>query len=127
MEDINNHQKTILVVEDDKNLNDAMQRGLKKIGFATEVCFDGQQGLNKMKEKTYDGILLDLMMPIKDGFDVLAERSATKNASTPVYVLTALGEEKCEHAREMGAKKTFVKSQMSPAEVFESIRKDLEG
>lgn len=125
MEPTNSTKKTFLVIEDDKSMNDSLQRKLQNIGFETEGCFDGEQGLNKMNEKTYDGIMMDLMMPIKDGFAVLAKRSTTKNANTPVYVLTALGEEKCDLARELGAKMTFIKSQMSAAQVIEGVRKDM--
>ncbi|MDD5750916.1 MAG: response regulator [Candidatus Peribacteraceae bacterium] len=125
MEAANTPKRTFLVIEDDRPTNDSLQRKLQKIGFETEGCFDGEQGLNKMNEKTYDGIMLDLMMPIKDGFAVLAKRSTTKNPTTPVYVLTSLGEEKCELARELGAKMTFIKSQMSAAEVIENIGKDM--
>jgi len=78
-----------------------------------------------MEEKTYDAIILDLMMPIKDGFAVLAKKSSTKNPDTPAYVLTTLGEEKCELARELGAKMTFIKSQMSASEFIEAVKKDM--
>ncbi|MFA5799926.1 MAG: response regulator [Candidatus Peribacteraceae bacterium] len=120
-----NPKKKILVIEDDQSMNDSLQRKFQKLGCETEGCFDGEQGLNRMNEKTYDAILLDLMMPIKDGFAVLAKRSTTKNASTPVYVLTTLGEEKCDLARELGAKMTFIKSRMSAAQVIEEVRKDM--
>lgn len=120
-----NTKKTFLVIEDDKSMNESLQRKLQKVGFDTEGCFDGEQGLNKMNEKTYDGIMMDLMMPIKDGFAVLAKKPTTKNPGTPVYVLTTLGEEKRDLALELGAKKAFVKSEMSAAQVVEEIQKDL--
>ncbi|MFA6038711.1 MAG: response regulator [Candidatus Peribacteraceae bacterium] len=120
-----NTKKQILVVEDDKNMNDSLQRKFQGLGCETEGCFDGEQALIKMGEKTYDGIMMDLMMPIKDGFAVLAKKSTTKNPTTPVYVLTTLGEEKCELARELGAKMTFIKSQMTAAQVIEEVKKDM--
>lgn len=118
------NKKPFLIIEDDQEVNESLQRKLQKIGFETEGCFDGEQGLNKMNEKTYDGILLDLMMPIKDGFAVLSQRGTTKNPDTPVYVLTTFGEEKCQLARQLGAKKTFIKAEMSAMKVIEEIKKD---
>jgi CheY-like chemotaxis protein len=70
------------------------------------------------------GILIDLMMPIKDGFAVLSQRGTAKNPNTPVYVLTTFGEEKCQLARQLGARKTFIKSEMSAAAVIEEIKRD---
>lgn len=119
-------KKQFLVVEGDRAANVAFRRKLQRIDFDAEGCFDGEQALARMNEKTYDGILLDLdlMMPIKDGLAVLARRGLTKNALTPVYALTTLGEEKYQLARELGARLTFIASEMSVAEVMEAIQKD---
>jgi DNA-binding response OmpR family regulator len=117
--------KRFLVIEDDKPTNESLQRKLQRLHVETDGCFDGAAGLEKMRQGRYDGILLDLMMPIKDGFAVLSERGGTLNAETPVYVLTTLGEEKCQLARELGARKTFTKADMSAAQVIEEIRQDL--
>lgn len=116
--------KRFLVIEDDKTTNASLQRRLQQLGYQTDGCFDGEQGLQFMNEHIYSGIVLDLMMPIKDGFAVLAKRGATQNASTPAYVLTTLGEEKCELARELGARRTFIKSEMSIAAVIDEIHQD---
>lgn len=124
------HTKTkqqFLVVEGDRTLNVGFRRRLQRAGFEAEGCSDGEQALARMNVKNYDGILLDLTMPIKDGFAVLARRALTKNAQTPVYALTTLGEEKRELARELGARLTFIISETSVAEMMVAIRKDQAG
>lgn len=116
-----NVQKMILVIDDEHMLNESIQRKFKKLGCETEGCFDGEQGLNKMKEKKYDCIVLDLMMPIKDGFAVLTERKTTMNADTPVYVMTALAEEKYELAKVLGANDVFTKTDTDLAKIIQEI------
>lgn len=121
-----NTEKKILIIEDDKSMNDSLHRKFEKMGYETDSCFDGEQGLNMMNKKLYDAITLDLLMPIQDGFFVLAKKTTTLNAKTPTYVLTALEGEKCELAKELGAKNIFIKSHNSPAEIAETIRKDID-
>jgi CheY-like chemotaxis protein len=66
------------------------------------------------------------MMPVKDGFAVLAKKPATPNAETPVYVLTGMGQdEKLELAKELGARSVFSKHEMSPAEVAATIEREV--
>lgn len=119
-------KKRVLVIEDDRNLNPSLVRKFEKLGFETVGCYDGQQGIERLAQEHFDCVLLDLMMPIKNGFEVLQQKPQTPNAQTPAYVLTALGqEEKILRARELGARDVFSKSEMSPAQVVETIRKGL--
>ncbi len=119
-------KKRVLVIEDDRNLNPSLVRKFAKLGFEAVGCFDGQEGLEHLAREPFDCVLLDLMMPIKNGFEVLEQKPQTPNARTPAYVLTALGqEEKIAHARELGARDVFSKSEMSPAQVVETIQTEL--
>ena len=118
-------KKHILVVEDDKIMNTVVQKKFQKAGFQTTGCNDGTEGLAMMKQNVYDGIILDLMMPVVDGFTVLKERNTTLNAATPIFGLTALNEEKCKMARDLGAVKTFIKSKVALNDVVEEVKKDL--
>ena len=120
-------KKRFLIIEDDKIINSSLQRKLKNLGFEVEGCFDGECGLKLLHEKRYDCIVLDLLMPIKDGFAVLTERDSTKSALTPVYVLTSLNEEKRALATKFGAKKVFAKSEMSLSEVVEELKREVGG
>ncbi|WP_104112038.1 response regulator transcription factor [Arthrobacter sp. N199823] len=78
----------ILLVEDEKLLAETVRRGLTNEGFIVEVVHDGVSGLWAATESPYDVILLDLMLPMKNGYDVLKELRARK-IWTPVMMLTA--------------------------------------
>jgi DNA-binding response OmpR family regulator len=78
----------ILVVEDEKGLAETVRRGLSNEGFAVDVMNDGVSGLWAATENTYDTILLDLMLPLKNGYDVL-KTLRDRKIWTPVLMLTA--------------------------------------
>lgn len=121
-------RKRILIVEDDRNLNTALRRRFEGSGFEAIPCYDGQEALAVMNRQPCDGLLLDLMMPVKDGFAVLAEKPTTRCAAAPAYVLTTMGQdEKLELARQLGAKQVFLKSETSASQVVDAIRRDLGG
>ncbi|HKY50587.1 MAG TPA: response regulator transcription factor, partial [Candidatus Limnocylindria bacterium] len=75
-------------VEDERDLAHALRRALEEEQFAVDLAADGEDGLYKMREMTYDAVILDLMLPRVDGWSVLrAARSA--GIRTPVLILTA--------------------------------------
>ncbi len=78
----------VLLVEDDKKIATAVQRGLSAEGFTVEVAFDGDDGLWRATEGAHDLIVLDLMLPGRNGFQICA---ALREAGiwTPILVLTA--------------------------------------
>jgi two-component system OmpR family response regulator len=78
----------ILMVEDEKTLAETVRRGLTNEGFVVDVTHDGVSGLWAATENPYDVILLDLMLPLKNGYDVLKEIRERK-IWTPVLMLTA--------------------------------------
>ncbi len=78
----------ILVVEDDKHLARAISRGLEAEGFAVDVSLDGIDGQWRATENAYDLILLDIMLPGKNGYRVCAELREAGNW-TPILMLTA--------------------------------------
>jgi two-component system, OmpR family, response regulator len=82
---------TILLVEDEQKIADFVCSGLKERGFSVEHCADGRHGYELASQRSYDAILLDLMLPGRDGLDVLKGlRSA--GVQTPVILLTARNE-----------------------------------
>ena len=92
MEGGDNMAKTILIVEDEKNIVDILNFNLNREGYGTIEAYDGQAGLQLALEQDPDLILLDLMLPKMNGFDVCrAIRQAGRN--TPVIMLTAREEE----------------------------------
>jgi two-component system OmpR family response regulator len=78
----------ILMVEDEKTLAATVRRGLNNEGFVVDVAHDGVGGLWAATDNSYDVILLDLMLPLKNGYDVLKELRQRK-IWTPVLMLTA--------------------------------------
>lgn len=80
----------ILVVEDQKDLNEIIVRKLTNEHYSVDTCFDGDEALDFIRCAEYDGIIMDIMLPGTTGIGVLKEmRSAGKK--TPVLLLTALG------------------------------------
>ena len=78
----------ILVVEDEKKINDVIVKTLKKEKYGVDSCFDGEEALDYIFSVEYDIILLDIMLPKKNGFQVL-ESMRKKRIKTPVLFLTA--------------------------------------
>ena len=81
---------SVLIVEDDRNIAELLQMYLEKEGYAVTTAFDGGQGLTKFRAIKPDLVLLDVMMPVMDGWAVC--KSIRAEAQTPVIMLTA----KCE-------------------------------
>jgi two-component system, OmpR family, response regulator len=78
----------LLLVEDDRKIADAVKRGLEAEGFTVEVAFDGTDGLWLATEGSYDLIVLDIMLPGRNGFQICADLRAVDNW-TPILMLTA--------------------------------------
>ena len=78
----------ILLAEDTRDLNRVETVALEHEGFDVDSVFDGVEALEKMSENGYDAIVLDIMMPKKDGLEVLTEMRA-RNIVTPTLMLTA--------------------------------------
>ena len=81
---------SVLVVEDDKNIAQLLQMYLEKEGYAVTVAADGGQGLSKFRAIKPDLVLLDVMMPVMDGWAVC--RTIRTESQTPIIMLTAKGE-----------------------------------
>jgi len=78
----------ILVVEDEKRLASSLRAGLEAEGFAVDTAHDGQEGLWYAREHEYDAILLDIMLPVMNGYEVCATLRA-EEIWTPILMLTA--------------------------------------
>lgn len=80
----------LLLVEDDPNLGDILREYLSLKGFQTTLCTDGQAGFGAFIKGNFDMCILDVMMPIMDGF-TLAEKIRANNKNLPIIFLTAKG------------------------------------
>ncbi|MEA4831803.1 Transcriptional regulatory protein WalR [bioreactor metagenome] len=84
-------KKRILIVEDEKNIAEILSYNIKRSGFDAMCVYDGKCGLEEALDGKYDLILLDLMLPIMDGFEVC--RRIRRQKDTPIIMLTAREEE----------------------------------
>lgn len=82
--------KHILVIDDDKNICEVIKLYLKKEGYEVAIANDGQAGINEFARETPELIVLDIMMPKLDGWEVL--KHVRKTSTVPVIMLTAKGE-----------------------------------
>ncbi|MEK7592091.1 MAG: response regulator transcription factor [Patescibacteria group bacterium] len=78
----------ILIVEDERRLSNIIKKGFVEDGFAVDQAFDGEEGLYLAESEQYDLIVLDIMLPKKDGIQLCRELRK-KNIKTPVLILTA--------------------------------------
>jgi DNA-binding response OmpR family regulator len=76
------------VVDDERGLVDALRRGLTAEGFAVDVAYDGAAGLGLATDRDYDAIVLDVMLPRRNGYDVVTDLRAA-GVTTPVLLLSA--------------------------------------
>ena len=78
----------LLVVEDEKKLNELITKKLKKEYYGVDSCFDGEEAIRYVEGTEYDAIILDIMLPKLDGFEVIKRIRAKKN-KVPILLLTA--------------------------------------
>lgn len=119
--------KKILIVDDEKTFVKYWTTHFENLGFDVAPANNGQQALDQLKAKKFDIVLLDLKMPVLDGFAVLKEWKNTKNADTPVYVITCLDQAAVNRAQEMGATKGFLKYNLNPKDLVEMVKMEVGG
>jgi len=114
----------ILVVEDDRFLRELIVKKLNQEGFETETAVDGEEGLSKIKEIKPDLVLLDLILPTIDGFEVLRKlKEEDLVPSLPVIILSNLGQrEDIERGLSLGATDYLVKAHFTPDEIIQKIK-----
>lgn len=121
--------KHILIVEDEEFLVTALKDNLEAEGCAVDTAQNGEEAMKQIRASRPNIILLDLLMPKRDGFYVLEE--VKKNLEwklIPIIVLSNLGgDAEIKRALEMGADDYFVKSQHPIEEVIEKVKEYLEG
>ncbi len=115
----------VLVVEDDKYLASAYQMKLSKAGFTVDIAGNGDEALADIRLSRPDLILLDLVMPVRDGFSVLEElKKSPLNSKIPVIISSNLGQkDDLERAMKLGALDYIVKSDTSLDMIIQKINK----
>lgn len=117
--------KKILIVEDDTVLANALSLSLQDKGYQIEVATDGAEAERMIKSLKPNLILLDLLLPIKNGFEVLKDLRADEELkNTPVVILTNFEQEtSIEEGMKMGAKDYIVKANIDIKDVPEIVKK----
>lgn len=119
--------RKILLIEDDPFLVDIYTTGLMKAGYQIEVARDGETGIKKIKEFQPDLLVLDIILPKADGWQILNKlRENQKKDKLKIVILSNLGEkEEIKKGLELGVVKYFVKAEYTPTEIIEEIKKIL--
>ncbi len=119
--------KKILIIEDDKFLKRVISRKLSGEGYEIIEALDGEKGLKSAQEENPDLILLDLILPGIDGFEVLARiKKDPVIAVIPVIILSNLGQkEDIDKGMKMGAADYLIKAHFTPGEITTRIEKIL--
>jgi DNA-binding response OmpR family regulator len=111
---------TVLIADDNRQISSVLEEYARKEGYETIAAFDGQEALSLFSARKPDVVLLDVMMPKMDGFEVC--REIRKQSDTPVIMITARGEDfEKIMGLDIGADDYIVKP-FSPAEVMARIR-----
>ncbi|MEI8067320.1 MAG: response regulator [Candidatus Shapirobacteria bacterium] len=117
--------KKILIAEDDKFLGSAYRLKLTKAGFEVQIAVDGEEMLKILETYSPDLILLDLVMPVMDGFTALKNlRANPKYKSIPVIIASNLGQkEDIDRTQALGISDFVVKSDLSLDDLIQKINK----
>jgi two-component system, OmpR family, response regulator len=117
--------RKILLVEDDPLLIDIYKTKFKSAGFEVEVIEKGDQVVEAVTASKPDVVLLDIVLPHMDGWDVLESlKQHEQTKHIPVFVLSNLGQrEEIEKGIKLGAAKYLIKAHYTPSEVLEEIQK----
>mgnify|MGYP001561261791 CR=1 FL=1 len=115
--------KKILIAEDEEILLNVLKDRFESDGWEVSVAKDGEETVNLIAKRSFDLVLLDLLMPKKDGFEVLKKvRRNPELKNLPIIVLSNLGgDEDIKKALALGANDYFVKTQHPMSEVVEKV------
>lgn len=112
--------RTILVVDDEPTVRNVLQRTLEKAGYSVITAADGQEALNKISDSDISLVLLDIMMPGLDGFEVLERMPADLNI--PVIMLSGIHDETTKiDSLGLGAD-DYIEKPFSPGELLTRIQ-----
>ncbi len=115
--------QNVLIIEDDSFLRDLLKKKLESFGFKTSEAIDGDKGIKKTKEEKPDLVLLDLLLPTTDGFEVLSRIQEDPSTSAiPVIVLSNLGQkEDIDRCLKLGALDYLIKAQSTPDDIVAKV------
>ncbi|MFA5166526.1 MAG: response regulator [Candidatus Paceibacterota bacterium] len=115
--------KKVLIIEDEEILSKLLKNKLQDEGYEAEVALDGQEGLAKAKSFKPDLILLDIIMPKVNGFEVLEKIKVDSELNKiPIIIVSNSGQPvELERAQKLGAVDWLVKTEFDPEEVIDKV------
>jgi DNA-binding response OmpR family regulator len=118
----------VLLIEDDNFIGVMYTRKLENAGFVVRWAMDGEEGWQELRKQCPDLVLLDIVLPKRDGFVILEEmRKDEKLRHIPVIILSNLGQKTdVERGLSLGADDYVVKAHFTPAEVVERVARLLQ-
>ena len=126
---MDNQQKKILVVEDDQFLREFYQELLTAEGYIVDVASDGEIALSKIQNEELDLVLLDIMLPKKDGVQILRDLKLkpAKSPNATIVVLTNLGQDAViKQCFDLGVNGYLIKSALNPDQVLTEVKSYLQ-
>lgn len=127
MENKNNKNKKILIVEDDLPTIEALAFKLNQKGIPASTALNGEEAIERLKREKYDLVLLDILLPKKNGFEVIKEiKTNGQSKDAKIIIFSNLGQEdNVEKAMKLGASGYIVKANTSINELADRIIKEL--
>jgi CheY-like chemotaxis protein len=119
--------KRILLVEDEEIMINLLEKKLKREGYEVSIAKDGEKGLEKIREEKPDLILLDIILPKMNGFEVMERMKEDEELSKiPVIVISNSGQPvELDRAKKLGAKDWLIKTEFDPEEVVQKVKKQI--
>ena len=109
--------KTILIIEDEKAMNEKHAEEFRKTGFQVLQAYDGVEGMAVLRREQVDAVLLEVVMPKMDGFEVLRRmKKDVRLKDVPVFIHTHLGHpDDIKAGKDLGAQEVLLKGTLEPA------------
>jgi two-component system chemotaxis sensor kinase CheA len=119
--------KKILIIEDESSMRNSLEEFFSEEGFEVTTAMDGASGYEMIRSKKFDVILLDIILPRMDGFEILNKIKEEGLEHAPIVLLTNLGEaENIQKALDLGATTYLIKSDYQLREIIDKVNAVIE-
>ncbi len=119
--------KKILIIEDEEIISNLLDKKLYQVGYEVRIDFNGKEGLEMLYKEKPDLVLIDIVMPQKDGFETIAEMKSDQTLKDiPIIIVSNSGQPvELDKAREMGVQDWLIKTDFDPQEVLVKVKKQI--
>jgi len=119
--------KKILIIEDEEIISNLLAKKLSQVGYEVKTAFNGQEGLEILEQEKPDLVLIDIVMPKKDGFETISEVKGDPTLKDiPIIIISNSGQPvELDKAKEMGVNDWFIKTDFDPQEVIQKVKKQI--